>query len=77
MAVMARAGNTIVIGLEKMNVERIKMGMPFHQDLQELMGLPYQVFIIYGDTVEDLQNLLREHINEDTVITDKRRIQKS
>lgn len=48
-----RAGNTLILGLDKINVERLKEGEPIMVP-PENTGLIGPVCIIYGDTLQDI-----------------------
>lgn len=77
MAIVARAGSLIILGLEEGNVQRLKDGKPFHQDLGDILGLPYQLVIYYGATMDDLMRTARELSGPDTVVTDHRNRKKN
>lgn len=54
--IKARSGNLLILGLEAMNVERLKAGNPMLIKLSEL-GVPntdLRVVITYGDTQEEI-----------------------
>lgn len=72
MAIIARAGSLIIVGIEAANVAKLKAGQPFHQDLGDLLGLPYQLVIYYGETMDDLTRTARELSGPDTVVSDHR-----
>jgi len=77
MAIVARMGRLIVIGLEEKNIEQMKAGNPFHKYLEDKLGIPYDLVIFYGKTTEDLIKVAEEMSGPDTVVTDHRNRRKS
>jgi hypothetical protein len=72
MAVIARMNRTIVLGLDENNIRKLKEGLPFHQELVDMLDIPHDIFIVYGKTVEDITGMLAAHIGPDTVVKDHR-----
>lgn len=70
MAIIARMNDLIIIGLEERNIERLKLGQPFHQYLNDLLGIPYTVMIYYGKTADDLHKIANEMSGPDTEVID-------
>jgi hypothetical protein len=52
--IKATAGNLIILGLERMNIQRLTEGKPIKVDMADL-GMPgKQVVIMFGETKEDM-----------------------
>lgn len=75
MSVVAKAGSTIVIGLEEENLKRLREGKPFHCHGVSV-GLPVDVAIFYGKTMADLETTIRDLSGPDTVKIDHRKVRK-
>lgn len=69
MAVTARAGDLIIVGIDDRNLEHLKAGRPFHHHLHEL-GKPFQLMIFHAPTLADLQRTMQEFISTDTQVID-------
>lgn len=69
MAITARAGQLVIIGLEEKNIEKLKAGQPFHHHMNEI-GLPFQVMIFYAPSLEDLKTTMQEFVGEHTQVVD-------
>ena len=68
--IKAKAKNTIILGLSRENIIRLKAGQPIKFDMTEL-GVPdMTMFIFYGDTEGQIEKMFREQglINENTII---------
>lgn len=65
MAITARAGNLIIVGLEEGNIDRLKRGQPFHHHMQEV-GAPFELLIYYGKTFDDLKKIIESMSGPDT-----------
>lgn len=58
--IKARAGNAIVLGLSKINLDRLKEGKPIAFDGKEI-GIPNRrIFIMYGETELEIIHELEE-----------------
>ena len=58
--IKARAGNAIVLGLSKINLDRLKEGKPIAFDGEEI-GIPHRrIFIMYGETELEIIHELEE-----------------
>lgn len=77
MAIIARMGRTIIIGLEEKNIERLRAGDPFYQHLEDKLELPYDLMIYYGKTMDDLTRIAEKMSGPDTVRMDHRNRKKS
>lgn len=71
MAVTARAGNTIFVGLEEENIKRMRDGKPFAHHLHEV-GSPFTLVIFYGQTYADLVASVKDGVGPDTEVIDNR-----
>ena len=49
----AKTGNNILLGVDKENIKRLTEGKPIRVEGKEL-GIPYDIFIIYGETLKDI-----------------------
>jgi hypothetical protein len=72
MAIIARMDKVIIIGLEEKNIERLKKGEPFHQHLEDKLGIPYDLLIFYGKTMDDLEKAAAEMSGPETIVMDHR-----
>lgn len=72
MAIVANIGRVIVIGLEEKNLEKLREGQPFHQYLEDKLGIPHDLVIFYGKTMDDLLKTAEQMKGPDTVVTDHR-----
>jgi hypothetical protein len=77
MAIIANIGRVIVIGLEEKNLEKLRAGEPFHQYLEDKLGIPHDLVIFYGKTMDDLMKTAEGMSGPDTVRTDHRSRRKS
>ena len=56
----ARLSNgTFILGIDAVNVQRLKEGQPILVDLESLGGTD-KVFIMYGDTIDDIKKELEK-----------------
>ena len=76
MAVTARAGNLIFVGLEEKNLEKLRAGQPFHHHMQEI-GSPFELVIFYGKTYDDLVKAMQDGVGPDTQVVDSRNRKKN
>jgi hypothetical protein len=77
MAIVANIGRVIVIGLEEKNLEKLRAGEPFHQYLEDKLGIPHDLVIFYGKTMDDLIKTAEQMRGPGTVVTDHRNRRKS
>lgn len=54
----ARAGNTVILGIDKENVKRLQEGKPIRVTGSDL-GIANDIFIVYGKTLDDIQKELQ------------------
>lgn len=76
MAVIARAGDIIFVGLEEENIKRMKADLPFAHSMREV-GKPFELVIYYGENYDALVAKMREAVGPDTVIEDMRQRKKN
>jgi len=76
VAVTARAGNLIIVGLEEKNLEKLRAGQPFHHHMQEV-GAPFELVIFYGKDMADLETIIKTGCGPDTVEIDHRNRKKN
>ena len=69
MAVTARAGNIIMVGLAEENIAKLKAGQPFHHHMQEV-GAPFELLIFYATGLEELKAAMQEFVGPDTQVVD-------
>ena len=69
MAITARAGNLIIVGLAEENIVKLKANQPFHHHMQEV-GMPFELMIFYAPTFHDLKNAMQEFVGPDTKVVD-------
>lgn len=74
MSVVGRISNGrgVVIGLEAGNIERLKNGKPFHYNMAQSGGEPFDIFIVYGETADDLHKELMSMSPPDVPTIDNR-----
>jgi len=72
MAIVARMDRVIIIGLEERNIEKLRAGQPFHQYLEDKIGVPHDLVIFYGKTMDDLVKIAEGMSGPETVRTDHR-----
>ena len=72
MAIIANIGRVIVIGLEEKNLEKLRAGEPFHQYLEDKLGIPHDLIIFYGKTMDDLLKAAEKMSSPDTIRIDHR-----
>lgn len=48
--IKARAGNSLIFGLSKLNIDRLRMGAPIAIDCEELGQPGLRILIMYGET---------------------------
>jgi len=46
-----------VLGLSKMNIAKLKQGLPIHFDMQESLGVDLKCIIFFGKTEDDMQKM--------------------
>jgi hypothetical protein len=71
--IKARGGNVVLLGLSRMNVERLEGGMPIRFDGAEV-GAPGLAFlIVFGETEQAIVAMLRGEglLDEQTRIDDR------
>ena len=63
----ARSGKVVILGLTKVNVERLQQGAPIFFDATEL-GLPEgtKILITYGETEQAILTELNQMMNSGT-----------
>lgn len=76
MAVVARAGNLLIVGLEEGNLEKLRAGQPFHHHMIEV-GKPFELMIFYGKTMADLEAAMKDASGLDTAVIDNRNRKKN
>jgi len=72
MAIIANMGRVIVIGLEEKNIEKLKRGEPFHQYLEDKIGIPHDIVIFYGKDMEALEKITKDMTGPNTIVKDHR-----
>lgn len=61
--------SVVVLGITRGNIARLTAGDPIHAKLTEEIGKPAdEVFIIFGETEEDLYNMLKRYMTPETKI---------
>lgn len=59
--IKARKNNFVLLGLSEENLKRLRRDQPIKFNMKDL-GLPdMEVIIFYGETEEDMVNLLLDH----------------
>ncbi len=53
----ARSGNNLILGIDSENVKRLKDNKPIKVKGSDL-GIDQDIFIVYGDTLADIQKEL-------------------
>lgn len=72
MAIVARLTNGhFVIGLEAENIKRIKEDKPFFKRLADYGGPDVTIYLVYGETRDDIVRKLSGGITEDTRVIDE------
>lgn len=76
--IRARAGNVVLLGITRGNIERLMKGQPMHISGDDpAIGLPgITIAIMYGETEDAIATELREHglVDQRTVVEDRRPI---
>lgn len=76
MAVTARAGNVIFVGLEEANLEKLRAGQPFHHHMMEV-GAPFELVIFWAKDYTGLVAAMQEGVGPDTQVIDNRNRKKN
>lgn len=63
--------DVIVVGFSKSNIEHLQKGRAVHLNLQKV-GVSTPVFVIYGETEDDILAQMNNNITEKTQIIDER-----
>ena len=55
--IKARTGNTVILGIDKENVKRLKDGKPIRVRGSDL-NVETDIYIVYGETLNEVQRQL-------------------
>jgi hypothetical protein len=62
--IKARSGNSLIFGLSRMNIERLKQGSPIAIDCAELGHPNLHILIMYGETelaiIHELEGVMND-----------------